>query len=845
MELPQPITVLQTKLYMPQAHPRSVSRPGLWAHLQAGLSGKVTLITAPAGFGKTTLASQWLSAVGAGRPAVAWLSLEEADNHTERFWTYVADALAPYAAEAAAGLKRSLQGPQLPAPEVLLLPLINGFLATEGQVVLVLDDYHAIAAPAIHDTVAFLVEHLPPALHLVLVSRGDPPLPLARWRARGELVEIRAQDLRFTLEETAGFLNGAKGLALSPPLVEALHERTEGWVTGLQLAALSLKGSPDPAAFVRAFAGSHRYVLDYLMDEVLQHQPPHVQRFLLETSILTRLSAPLCTAVTGMAESQPILQTLEEADLFLMPLDDDRQWYRYHHLFADMLRAHLKHVSPGVVGALHSRACEWCAAAGLAEEAIGHAMAAQAWDRAAQLLEAAAESTWTDGTLRQTLTWLELLPAETLRRRPRLALLYARALIPSGRVNPMAQLVADAALAAACDPGLAGQVVAMQAQLARLRGELDAALALSQQALALLAPTDWGWRGLTALSLGACYRLAGRLTEARQAYGEAALDCGDAGNLFLTVTAGNLQAEVYQQQGELRKAMAAFQAVTRRTPPHLPVAGWSLVGEGGILREWNRLAEAATLLTRGIALGRSGRLINIVVPGLIELARVRLAEGAPDEAARLLGQARDAAQASGIPRAMGRVIPWQARLALLQGDVAGATALLEAMSDGTGETTIAHLACLARVQMAAGKWEAALDTLGQLSNQAQATQEEGARLEGMVLAARCYEALGRRSEALATRAEAVALAEPEGYVRLFLDEGLSSAPAPVGLVEPLSDRELEVLRLIDQGATNQEVAQRLFISINTVKKHTTNIFGKLGAESRTRATARARELGYL
>ncbi|MDF2627301.1 MAG: ATP-dependent transcriptional regulator [Symbiobacteriaceae bacterium] len=867
--MPQPIGVLQTKLYIPQARPGAVPRRELWDLLHTALDRRITLVTAPAGFGKTTLVSQWLDHLGDRRPGAAWVSLEPPDDTPQRFWSYVADALAPAAPEAAQALKGSLQGPDLPAPELLLLPVINRMLATDRQIIIVLDDYHVIQSPVIHEAVAFWVEHLPPAVHLILLSRGDPPLPLARWRARGDLTELRAQDLRFSRAEAASFLNGAKGLALAEPLIAALHDRTEGWVTGLQLAALSLKGSQNPDGFVSAFTGSHRYVLDYLMEEVLAHQPAAVQQFLLKTSVLSRLSAPLCAAVTGMADSHQMLQSLEEADLFILSLDEERRWYRYHHLFADMLRAHLLHAHADEVTDLQLRASDWFARAGHLADAVAHALAAQAWDRAADLLEEATESTWADGQLHETLLWLEALPAEVLRARPRLSLLYARALIPAGKAGLIAQLVAGAAAALGEAADLPGQVTAMQAQLARLQGDTAEAMRLSRLALDQLLPTDRGWRGLTSLSMGGCHRLAGQLTEARQAYGQAAIDCGAAGNRFLTLTAANLQAEVCQQQGQLRRALAAFRTASRQAPAHLPVAGWSLVGEGGVLREWNQLDEAAEVLMRGIDLGRQGRLINVVVPGQIELARVLLARGDIDEAAQLLALAEKAARASGIPRALGRVIPWQVRLLLMQGDVAGAAALLESMSDGSGETTLAHLLALARIQITADDRAAALGTLARLRREAEATQEDGARLEGMLLEALCLRAQGQSGPALRTVDGALALAEPEGYVRLFLDEGpemmgllaqvrgpregyarqlLAAAgggATPGGLVEPLSDRELEVLRLIAEGASNQAIAERLFISINTVKKHTTNIFGKLGAESRTQATVQARLLGYL
>lgn len=871
---------LLTKLYIPRPRQGTVARPGLWDQLLQGVERKITLITAPAGFGKTTLVSQWLAAGGERRPTVAWVSLEESDNHPGRFWTYVAEAFAPIAVEVSDAIKSALQAPEMPAPEVLLYPVINGLLAVEGDLVLVLDDYHVIQSAAIHEAMAFLVDHIPLALHVILMSRGDPPLPLARWRAREDLVEIRAQDLRFTVDEAATFLNGAKGLALAPSLIEVLHERTEGWVTGLQLAALSLKGRGDPAAFVQAFAGSHRYVLDYLIEEVLVHQSSEVERFLLQTSILSRLSGPLCMAVTGMPESQQLLQSLEEADLFIVPLDDERHWFRYHHLFADMLRAHLKHTSAGEMKDLHRKACDWFAQAGFVADAIGHGLAAGAWDRAADLLEEMAESTWADGELSQLLTWLKALPAETLQRRPTLSLLYARALIPSGQVDRIAVLVTDAAQALSAgaaqqSPCLAGQVTAMRAQLARLQGDLPNAMALSQQALEELLPTERGWRGLTALAMGGCYRLTGRLTEAREAYGRAAVDCGAAGNCFLRITAANLQAETYQQQGHLQKAIGAFRAISQEVPQHLPVAGWSLVGEGSILRERNDLTEAADLLSRGIELGQRGRLINVVVPGYLELARIRIAQGSLDEAAHLVALAKETARTSGIPRAVGRVIPVQVRLLLQQANVAGATALLGALGAGGGG--IAYRLSQARIQMALGRWDEALGILAGLNSHAQSSQELGIRLEGLVLEALCLGAQGGGSAAISRLKEALSLAEPEGYMRLFLDEGpqvlallaqvqgspesyrrrllgeiaplettdTSLASAAGRLVEPLTERELEVLRLIAMGASNAEIGQRLFISVNTVKKHTTNIFGKLGAASRTQAIAQARDLGYL
>lgn len=855
--------VQQTKLQIPRLRPGTVPRPDLYDRLAAGAHHRLTLISAPAGFGKSTLLSQWLATQAT---PVAWLSLEPADNSPSRFWSYICDGLAPYLPEAAAAVKGALQALELPAPELLLRPLLDGLAALPERLCLILDDYHLIEDPAIHEALTFLIDHLVPSLHLILISRGDPPLPLARWRARAELAEIRAQDLRFTLPEATAFLNQARNLGLEEALVGALFQRTEGWVTGLQLAALSLRDRRDSASFVAAFAGSHRYVLDYLVEEVLERQSAPVQQFLLQTSVLQRLNGSLCEAVTGMAESRQLLHDLEEADLFLLPLDAERHWFRYHHLFAEMLRAHLQLAMPERLAELHLRASDWFAAEGITAEAIEHALAAQAWERAADLIEGGLESEWADGAVRTLLTWLKALPEPVLQSRPRLCLLYARTLIPTGKVEQIDLLVNSAARGGA-GPGLAGEVSAMRCQLARLRGDLNGALALARQALTELLPTARGWRGLTEIAMGGCHRLAGELTEAMQAYSRAAADCAAAGNSFLTLTALNLQAEVLEQQGRLRRGLAAFQAAGRAGSRLLPASGWALVGEGGILAEQDRLAEAVELLTQGVERGKSGHLINVVVPGYLHLVRVRMAQGDLAEAERVLTLAMQEAHASGLDRAVARVLPWRVRLSIAQGDLNGAYTAADTMP--VGPSAAVHALTLARVLLADGRPERAFGLLTGATETLRERGEGALLLEALILGALCLHELGQTGVALATLREVLDLAVPEGYRRLFLDEGaplqalLAQLPPPlvppqlVGewrpvaqhasatLVEPLSERELEVLRLIDAGATNQAIGDRLFVSVNTVKKHTTNIFGKLGVNNRTHALARARELRLL
>lgn len=856
--------VQQTKLQIPRLRPGAVSRPDLCARLDQGAHHRLTLIAAPAGFGKSTLLSQWL-ATQAG--PVAWLSLEAADDNPGRFWSYLCDALAPYLPEAAAAMKEALQELELPAPELLLRPLLDGVAALPERLILVLDDYHVIQETAIHTALAFLIDHLVPSLQLILLGRGDPPLPLARWRAREELLEIRVQDLRFNLDETVAFLNQARSLGLDEALVSALYQRTEGWVTGLQLAALSLRDRGDAASFISAFAGSHRFVLDYLVEEVLERQPPLVQQFLLQTSVLGRLTGPLCEAVTGLPESRQLLHELEEADLFLLPLDPGSISFRYHHLFAEMLRAHLQLAMPETIPALHLRAADWYATEGLTAEAIEHALAAQAWERAADLIEGGLESQWADGSLRPLLMWLKALPEPVLQGRPRLCLLYARTLIPTGSVDLIEPLVTSAARSSIGEPGLAGEVTAMRCQLARLRGDLSGAMALGQQALAELPASSRGWRGLTEIAMGGCHRLSGALTEAMQAYGRGAADCAAAGKAFLTLTAHNLQAEVLEQQGRLRRALAAFQAAGRAGSRLLPASGWALVGEGGILAEQDQLESAADLLTQGIERGKSGHLINITVPGYLHLVRVRMAQGDLAEAERVLALATEEVQAIGLDRAVSRVAPWRARLSLAQGDLNGAYTAAETMP--VRPHPLVRSLTLGRVLRADGRPERALRLLSEVIEESRVQGEGALLLEAMVQGALCLSELGQIGVALSTLREALDLAVPEGYCRLFLDEGaplqalLAQLPAQLvpprllgrgrpalvqaatELVEPLSERELEVLRLIDGGATNQAIGDRLFVSVNTVKKHTTNIFGKLGVNTRTQALARARELGML
>src|SRR5438874_873562 len=439
-----PTPILATKLYLPPLRPNVVSRPRLLERLNEGLHRKLTLIAAPAGFGKTTLVSEWVAFIERARTRTAWLSLDEGDNDPARFLAYLIAALQTIAATIGDGVLGVLQSPQPPPTEAILTALLNEITTLPDNFVLVLDDYHVIDAKPVDMALTYLVEHLPPQMHLVIATREDPQLPLARLRARSHLTELRAADLRFTASEAAAFLNQVMGLSLSAADIAALEDHTEGWIAGLQLAALSMQGHHDVAAFIRAFAGDHRYIVDYLVEEVLQRQPEPVRRFLLQTSILDRLSGPLCDAVTGQREGNARLEALERGNFFVVPLDDTRHWYRYHHLFAEVLSAQLLAEQPDQVATLHRRASAWYEQHGSTVDAIRHALAAFDFGRAADLVELAVPAMRQSRQEATVLGWLKALPDELIRSRPLLSAAYAQTLLVSGQLEGVEARLSDA-----------------------------------------------------------------------------------------------------------------------------------------------------------------------------------------------------------------------------------------------------------------------------------------------------------------------------------------------------------------------------------------------------------------
>jgi LuxR family transcriptional regulator, maltose regulon positive regulatory protein len=882
-----PTPILATKLYIPGLRPHLVSRPRLLERLNEGLHGKLTLISAPAGFGKTTMVSEWLA--GCGRPA-AWLSLDEGENDPTRFLTYLVAALQTIAAHIGEGVLGVLQSPQPPPPEAMLTALLNDLTTIKDQFILVLDDYHVIAAQPVDHALTYLVEHLPPQLHLVIATREDPPLPLARLRARGHLTEVRAADLRFTPSEAAAFLNQVMGLTLSAEDIARLSTRTEGWIAGLHLAALSLQGQPDATSFITSFTGSHHFVLDYLVEEVLGQQPERVQTFLLRTSILDRLCGPLCDAVMmdPTAIGQAILENLERANLFIVPLDNERRWYRYHQLFADLLRQRLHQSiasSPGdaesQVNALHLRASLWYEDHGLSMEAFQHAVAAQDVERAERLIKGKGIPLHFRGPVTAILDWLESLPTTVLNARPSLWVRYASLLLVNGQTNGVEEKLqaAEAALQGA-EPDdktqdLVGRIAADRAMLALTRYQVEPMLAQSRRALEYLRPNNLSLRATAHWTLGFAYSLQGDRAAARRAYTEAIALSQASGIIFTTILATIGLGNIQEADNQLSLAAETYRGVLQLAgEPPLPVACEAHLGLARVLYEWNDLDAALAHGQQSLHLARQyDRVIDRFVLGEVLLARLKLAQGDVAGAAALLAEAGQSARQQNFVDRLPEVAAAQVLTLLRQGHLAAAAQLAQ-----THELPISQ----ARVYLAQGDTFAALAVLSPWRQQVEAKGWEDERLKVMVLQAVALQAHGDKDKAVHLLCDALALASPGGFIRLFVDEGIpmahllaeaaalgrmpdytgkvlaaceaeeqkredtSSRPPPAqSLIEPLSPRELEVLHLMAQGLSNQEISEQLFLALDTVKGHNRKIFGKLQVQRRTEAVARARELGLL
>ncbi len=880
-----PTPTLATKLYIPPPRPKVVLRPRLIEQLNEGLHRKLTLISAPAGFGKTTLLSEWVS--GCERP-VAWLSLDEGDNDPTRFLTYLVAALQTIAANLGKGVSGVLQSPQSPPTESILTGLLNEIATVTDNFVLVLDDYHVIDSKLIDNALTFLIEHLPPQMRLVIATREDPDLPLARLRAGDQLTELRVTDLRFTPSEAAEFLNQLMALNLSADDIAALETRTEGWIAGLQLAAISMQGHTDATSFIKSFTGSHHFVMDYLVEEVLQQQSASVQTFLLRTSILDRMCGPLCEAVVldPSASGQETLEYLEHANLFIVPLDNERRWYRYHHLFADLLRQRLHQSAASSTGEermgvdeLHKRASAWYEDNGLEIEAFHHAAAANDYERAERLIEGKGMPLHFRGAVAPVLNWLASLPTTVLDAWPSLWTSYASVLLVTGQTTAVEQKLqaAEAALQDAApddkNKDLVGRIAAIRATAAINQTQPETIIAQSRRALEYLHPDNLAFRTSTIWKLGYAYHLQGDRVAASQAYNEVTSIGKASGNVVFTLMATIGLGSLQESENQLGVAEQTYRSVLQLFGDQpLPFASEAYFGLARILYEWNDLDTAQRHAQQSIELARQIENTDRVIVSEVFLARVKLAQGDAAGAASILARASQSARQHNFVNRISEVSALNVLTLLRQGNLAAAAQLAQ-----THELPISK----ARVHLAQGDTSTALAVLEPLRRQAEAKGWEDERLKVLVLQAVALHALGEKDKAFQLLGDALAMAEPGGFIRLFVDEGapmahLLSEAAAQGimpdytskllavldaenqrsedrsylskaqpLIEPLSQRELEVLQLIAQGLSNREIGERLFLALSSVKGHNLNIFGKLQVQRRTEAVARARELGLL
>jgi LuxR family transcriptional regulator, maltose regulon positive regulatory protein len=943
-------TLLQTKFYAPRWDAALVARPRLRMRLDEALQRQLTLISAPAGFGKTVLVSEWLATsnfvrdclptgipetesannqAGAQSPKFCWLSLDEGDNDPVRFFAHFLAALRTVAPHLGQLAELVLQAPQLPAVETLMPALINDLAGSAYPLIFVLDDYHVVETPTVHQALGFLLDHLPPPLHLVITTRSDPPWRLARLRARHQLCEVRAADLRFRPDEVTDFLNRVMHLQLSEANIAALERHTEGWIAGLQMAALSMQGLDDIDGFMHAFTGSNRYILDYLTDEVIDRQPLVLREFMLRTSILERMCAPLCSVLwddlqiqqqaqspLSVLDSQALLEQLEATNLFLLPLDNQRHWFRYHHLFAEVLRHRLRRTQPEQVALFYQRASAWCEQAALWDEAIGYAFAAKDFDQAARLLAAIGLSMVVETNLGKLLRWVAQVPADVRQAYPRLTIAYVWALLWAGQLEMVEPLLQQAQARPDNPPFVVAHAAAMRSFLASLRGDLTTARRWAQEALRVPTQSDdvtidvtmQMVRGIALVALGDTYRLLGDLTAAGVTYEEAIPLNVQMKNLYAALGAVWSLGDIAQAQGQLQRAADIYRdglAMAHRFQVEQGL-GDALVTHfihlqlGAVLYQANRLDEAAQHLERAVQLYELSGVLDLL-PAYAMLARLKVAQGEIDAARQLLPKV-SVARKKAIPQlAYARAEAERIRLQLLldspQPEPAHLHMAIEGWIAARGlrfDDDLPYVrefeyAMLARALVTLNSFEAAHMLLQRLVTQAESGERGGDLIEYLVIQALTLRAQGQMGEALAPLQRALDLAEPAGYIRVFVDEGLpmrallvdlraqilqrpsgvlrpslgyidrildafpvqalvtASMPSenpkahPQNLLEPLTARELEVLPLLAQGLTNQEIAQQLIISSGTAKRHVANIFAKLAVVNRTQAINRARE----
>jgi LuxR family maltose regulon positive regulatory protein len=912
--------LIRTKLNLPFTRPGLVSRPRLQEKIKYGFRGALTLITAPAGFGKTTLVATCVA--DCGMP-IAWLSLDKDDNQAERFLIYLVAALQKADHSIGIATAQLMAASPQPPVEAVLTSLINDLDSAGGEIVLVLDDYQFISSQTVHEAVAFLLQHCPKSFHLLIASRSDPSLPISRMRARGQTVELRAADLCFTESEAAQFLNDVMGLRLDARSVAALEERTEGWIAGLQMAGLSMRNHEDINRFIEEFSGTHRYILDYLLEEVLTGQPPEIQQFLLHTSILERLTAPLCDAVlantegmkkeggdrsTGsdsffVGQSDSILEYLERANLFLVPLDDERVWYRYHHLFADLLRTQLqKALGVQGVAQLHVRASDWHGQNGSILEAINHASMASDDERVERFIEQNYMELVSGGEQSWLRFWTGKLSKELVYSRPLLCIYEAYSHSWFGELDEADLLLAEAdkrirsEISALDTHSMQGLLAYVKSRVTAMRGDIHRAIEFCLAARETIPASNLALQLDARITLGYEYFLNGDYANASPILNETIQSGVTAGAVINTVAASCVLARLYAIQGLLNKSYDTYQIAAQLIPKtsgqHLGARALVEVGIAEVLCEWNDLATALVHMKQGLALMPMWDKADDLVLANLTLARIHLAQANRSEAMEIVEKASQLIQSRGVfSEARNAVEITQVELWLAHGNLRAANRWAVSQEQRFGpddrfrfENELTHITRV-RVFIAQNKSDEAIDLLSHLEDVARSAGRMGRVMEILLLEALARQKKGDSEHAFLALTKCLTLADPGGYVRVFLDEGqpmqmllaqwlahTNSSPVrdyaicllshfdaepdrvtaaqekvfpPSDLVDPLSQRELEVLHLMALGRTNQEIARQLIVARGTVKAHTANIYRKLDAANRTEAVARARQLGIL
>jgi LuxR family maltose regulon positive regulatory protein len=861
-----------------------------------GFERRLTLISAPAGFGKTTLLADW---VNKHKIPVAWFSVDRGDNDPAHFLTYVILGLQSLEAGTGRAALTMLQSPQPPPIESILINLINDAIRIPRDIALILDDYHLIDAKRVHELIAFLLENLPEKLHLIIATRSDPPLPLlARLRSQNQLTELRAADLSFTADETAILFNESLNLQLSTKDIDLLETRTEGWIAGLQLAALSLQGRKDPSSFLKKFKGDNRYIADYLTEEVLNRQPEHLRNFLLQTSILGRLCGSLCDAVTQQENSQQMLNTLEKANLFVIPLDEERCWYRYHHLFADLLEQRLRRNQGNLVIELHSRASQWLSNNGLKNEAVDHAFVAQDYAQAAQVMEEIVEIEWDRARESRLLRWFKKLPDEQIEANPKLLIFYAREVFKSGypdeaerRLQAAEQMLELASISDLNKEELRGRIAVIRAYISARTGDASRIVHFSSQALKLLPQRDLMWRSVAATTLGFGYGWAGAgdLVKAQQAFSEAMKISQAAGNIYYHIFAGSCLGSVMLMRCRFKEATDICQQLLSLAIENgieqTGIVG-SLYGSlGMILCEWNDLDEGIRLIKKGIELSEQGCDPVIMASCSTSLVRALLYRIDFAGALKVMETLNERARDFMLPPWITNTISaFNVYIWLASGDLNAALKWVKerGLSADNKLDYLREIEYLALVHILITQKQ--LDDADRLLQRLIENAEAGDRVY-LIVEMRLWRALLFKvkedtAAALDEARLALSLAEPSGLISIFVSKGepvaqlleeiievkkrdhddakagfslsyakkilsafkASTPPKIEGLMDAISERELEVLYLIAAGLSNKEIAEKLFISLNTVKTHTKNINSKLDVNSRTKAVARAKEL---